>query len=95
MVHALKTHPEYFAEIAEGKKTFELRKMDRPFKIGDSIHLQEWNPETETYTGEELKFNIGYILKDAEKMGLKKGYCIIGLEDHVEYISYQPTEPKQ
>lgn len=81
MLHALKTHPDYFAEIKSGKKNFELRKMDRPFKVGDKLHLQEWNPVTETYTGEEMQFNIGYILKDAEKMGLKKGFCIIGLED--------------
>jgi len=80
MLHALKTHPEYFKSIEAWQKKCELRKMDRPFKEGDKILLQEWDPETETYTGNEIEFRISHILKDAEKFGLKKGYCIISLD---------------
>lgn len=80
MLHALKTHPEYFYAVKNGDKTFELRKMDRPFKVGDTIVLQEWKPDTEEYTGEEMIFNITYILTDAEKFGLKKGFCILGIK---------------
>ena len=35
MIHALKTLPEYFEAVLENKKTFELRKNDRDFKVGD------------------------------------------------------------
>jgi hypothetical protein len=79
MTHALKTWPEFYAPIASGLKTFELRKDDRPFTLGDTVLLQEYNPETEQYTGKELKFEIGFILRDAVKMGLKPGFCILGL----------------
>lgn len=33
--HALKILPEYFEDVVIGKKTFELRKNDRGFALGD------------------------------------------------------------
>lgn len=81
MTHALKCHPPYFDQVEKGAKTFELRKEDRPFKEGDTILLQEYNPEKEEYTGKEISMTIGYILKDALKFGLKNGYCILGLKE--------------
>jgi ASC-1-like (ASCH) protein len=45
MLHALKTVQPFFNQVKEGKKTFELRKFDRPFKPGDTLILQEWNPD--------------------------------------------------
>jgi ASC-1-like (ASCH) protein len=65
MTHTLKTNPEYFKAIASGDKKFELRKDDRPYQIGDKLILQEYNPETNQYTGQEQKFSISYILNDA------------------------------
>lgn len=81
MTHALKTWPEYFKAIESGEKTFELRKDDRPFKVGDTILLQEYSPESESYTGKEQSMTIGYILRDAVKFGLKSGFVIIGLKE--------------
>jgi len=43
MTHALKTWPEYFQAVAERGKTFEVRKADRPFKVGETLLLQEWD----------------------------------------------------
>lgn len=85
MTHALKTWPEYFQQVNTGNKTFEVRKMDRPFKVGDSILLQEFDPITGQYTGKELHFNISYILTDAERFGIKKGYCVLSLKErHID-----------
>ena len=79
MLHALKTIQPYFNDVKSGDKNFELRESDRPFKKGDEIVLQEWDNEKQEYTGEELRFYIGYVLKDAPKYGLKNGFCILGL----------------
>lgn len=79
MTHALKTWPEYFKLIEAGTKTFELRKDDRPFGMGDDIILQEWDPDKKEYTGKEMSFIIGYIYRGTE-FGMKKGYCIISLK---------------
>lgn len=76
--HYLKTETQYFQDVEKGKKKFELRKNDRNFKIHDILHLEEtFNGD---YTGRKLPpIEIQYILKgeQAEKYGLKKGYCII------------------
>ena len=77
MEHELKILPEYYREIRCGRKTFEIRKDDRDYKVGDILILLEWNGEK--YTGHHVKREITYILRDAEQYGLKTGYCILGI----------------
>lgn len=77
-IHALKTLPEYFAPLRAGEKTFELRKNDRDFKVGDQVCLQEWSPQT-GYTGKQFWRRISYVLKDAPEFGLMDGFVILGL----------------
>lgn len=83
MTHALKVWPEYFEAIKKGEKTFDIRKEDRPFAVGDNVILQEYDPEDSNglYTGRELSFEIGYILRDVPKWGLKPGHCILQLKE--------------
>lgn len=82
MVHELKTWPEYFQLIASGKKPFELRKNDRGFLTGHALLLREYDKDTNIYTGRVLHRKITYVLKgeEAEAFGLKKGFCVMGLE---------------
>jgi len=40
--HQLKTWPEYFERVASGDKPFEYRQADRPFAVGDLLHLREY-----------------------------------------------------
>jgi len=39
MLHELKIQQCYLIHILEGKKTFEIRKNDRDFQIGDTIRF--------------------------------------------------------
>lgn len=82
MVHELKTWTEYFLLMVNGKKSFELRKNDRDFRVGQELLLKEYDKESEKCTGRVLQCKITYVLKgeEAENFGLKKGYCIMGLE---------------
>ena len=42
MTHHLKTRPEYFQAVIDGRKPFEVRKNDRNFKEGDRVILEEF-----------------------------------------------------
>lgn len=75
--HNLKIWPEYFKAVKEGKKTFELRKADRPFAVGDTLVLQEWDPATQEYTGDSVDVQVTYILSGGS-FGLDSDYCILG-----------------
>lgn len=77
MQHDLKILPQYFEAVKTGKKKFELRRNDRDYKVGDEIHLEEWEPIGK-YTGRDIVKEITYVLKNCEEFGLKNGYCIIG-----------------
>lgn len=76
MIHKLKILPRYFEPILDGKKTFEIRKNDRGYKLGDKIILQEWDKDE--YSGREIHADIKYILNE-EFEGLKKGYVAFSI----------------
>lgn len=80
-MHYLKIYPKYFNAVLNGKKTFELRKNDRGFQVGDDILLREW--DNISYSGREILAEITYILDDSF-VGLEKGYVILGIKmnDH-------------
>lgn len=44
MRHELKTWPEFYRSTQDNKKLFELRLDDRNFKVGDELHLREFDP---------------------------------------------------
>lgn len=78
MIHELKTLPTYFNDVIEGKKTFEVRKNDRPFEVGDLLALNEYDAKIECYTGRSCCVYIDYILNDAEYC--KSGYVVLGIK---------------
>ena len=77
--HILKTHPLFFAQIAEGTKCWELRKNDRNFKIGDTLILREYNPLTKRYTDLYLVRTITAIFSD-DNFGLQKNFVILSIQ---------------
>lgn len=74
MIHELKCMPEYFQAVKSGVKTFELRKDDRPFAIGDTLILREWTGDA--YTGDSWRVEITYIVRGA---WLAHGYVALGI----------------
>lgn len=78
MNHELKTWPECYQAMANKIKTFEVRKNDRDFKVGDYLILEEWDPETKKYTGNRMDASIDYILGGGE-FGIKKDYVVMSI----------------
>src|SRR5471030_288524 len=82
MEHELKILPQYFKAVLEGTKTFELRKNDRDYKVGDTLILKEWQHLFDMewrYTVKEITKEITYILEGGQ-YGLGIDYCILGLK---------------
>lgn len=58
-----KVWPEYFQQILNGKKKFELRLADFNLQEGDTLVLEEYDPETSTYSGRKIIKKAKSILK--------------------------------
>lgn len=78
MIHELKIWPEHFDAVAKDKKKFEVRKNDRDFKVGDTLILWEWNPESKSYTGWKISRKITYILEGGQ-FGIEKGFVVMSI----------------
>ena len=92
MIHQLKVEKKYYRDIIAGHKTFEVRKNDRNFKIGDLLGFNETVSEEVanffqdntainaisevTETGECVVAIITYILND--ERFCKDGYVTLG-----------------
>lgn len=62
MIHAVKQLPEYFEDVINGRKTFEVRQNDRDYRVGDLLALNEYGEDG--YTGRCCLVKIDYILND-------------------------------
>lgn len=82
MTHELKLWAPFYNDVLTEIKKFELRRNDRNFKVGDFLHLREWDNVEGKYTGREMKVQVSYILAGplAEAFGLQPGFCIMSIE---------------
>ena len=78
-IHALKIYPEYFQLLKCEIKTFEIRLNDRNFQASQQILFKEYDPKTNSYTGELLMREISYVFYGGE-FGVEPGYVIMQLK---------------
>lgn len=91
-VHKLKLFPEYFDAVANGIKTFEIRKNDRDYKVGDTLHLYEFDPEVNGYLlssrlpeTRTCDVAVTYILTHEDfPDGIPEDYCVMGIRRQCE-----------
>jgi|GEM_PF-2204631 len=76
--HELKTHPPYFAEVVKGNKTFELRKNDRDFRVGDKLRLCEYEPTEQRYTGNVVEVDVSCLAQGV--FGLPADVCVMSIQ---------------
>lgn len=61
-IHDLKIHPEHFKPIRHKQKCFEVRKNDRDYQVNDCLCLQEYDPNTQQYTGNAIYAVVSYVM---------------------------------
>lgn len=72
-VHQIRLAKSYFDDVANGIKTFELRKNDRGYKKGDILEMMEFADGKNT--GRTVRVLVTYIIEDYT--GIEDGYCIM------------------
>jgi hypothetical protein len=83
--HELKCWPQFFDEIAAGRKRHDLRRAhDRDFRVGDVMRLREFDPDEERYTGRAQMVEITYITSADLPCALSEGalhhdFCILSI----------------
>lgn len=89
LIHRLKCWPEPFEAVRTGRKTFEVRRDDRPggFREGDFLRLDEWSPATldlgiaGRYTGRTLLARVRHVVKGGRPPApLPTGVVVLGIE---------------
>ena len=74
--HKIKLSSKYFDDVKSGRKSFEIRKNDRNYRVNDILIMQEYT-ESGEYTDRYIEAVIIYIL---ECNYLKDGYVALGIE---------------
>lgn len=78
MTHELRTWPLLFDAVLSGKKTFEIRKGDRPYAVGDFLWLREWSPYSEKFLGRQCHVAVTYVMSGGT-LGLDNGYVCMAI----------------
>lgn len=85
--HILKTWPTYWNQVETGEKTFEVRKNDRDFQIGDTVELRRFDPEADDAEDfAVLTFDIGSMIIGPQ-FGIEDGWAVLSL------VAHNPEQP--
>ncbi len=79
MIHQLKCWDEFMMDVATGKKSFEVRKNDRGFNVGDTLILKGWNNYFAEYTEQFIEAEVTYILNGGA-WGIEEGNVVMGIK---------------
>lgn len=94
ITHYLKIYPEFFSAVCTGVKRAELRKNDRDYRVGDTLHLMETPRGSCHQTGEFINVKITHIADVGEWM---PGYVLLSIErealDSESVILYRERNP--
>jgi ParB family chromosome partitioning protein len=76
MIHYIKCQVPYYEATMRGVKTFEYRKNDRQYEVGDRLHLLETDIEGHI-TGAYVECDVLYKFEGV--FGLPSGWCIMAI----------------
>lgn len=84
-LHTVRSWAHFFDAIKAGKKTHDLRKDDRNYKVGDVLRLERYDNIDGLYTGESLLVDVTYITnRDApcafSSSVVQPGYAILSIQ---------------
>jgi len=77
--HTLKAWPEFYDAIESGVKTWEFRRDDRGFRVGDVLVLERRLPsDLGDRDAKTLRVRVTYIFYGTG-LGVPEGFCIMSI----------------
>ena len=80
MNHTLKIKEKFYLDIARGKKTFEIRKNDRDYKVGDLIKFVDTNGKDFSEFAYRV-YEITYILTHEDFEPIPEDYVVFSIKE--------------
>jgi len=83
MTHELKLCKRFYTPIINGEKTFEVRKNDRGFAVGDTLILKPvTDDKSRAYipTLPPISAEVSFMLNE-NGWGVEDGYCVMALKN--------------
>lgn len=77
--HELKTWPVAFDALLFKAKTYEIRKNDRDYQVGDLLRLRRWCPESSEYTGPAVYREVTYMTNGGD-WDIPDHLCILAVK---------------
>ncbi|WP_394178452.1 DUF3850 domain-containing protein [Marinomonas posidonica] len=78
--HQLKIHQDFWNDLVEGKKTAEIRRNDRDYKVGDILLIKAFPVDAEGYQHEtDSEVRIITHITEGGQYGIEKGYCLLSM----------------
>lgn len=79
LCHHLKSWPVFFERVISGTKTYEIRRNDRDFRVGDVLYLQEWDPVHGQYRAGHAVLRAVRRCVPLDEIGIP-GFVVMDLE---------------
>lgn len=76
--HDLKVWPEPYLALVEERKTWEARRNDRDYRVGDTLTLHMWDPVNKAYVNAP---RLHYVVLDVQSKFLEPGYVGLSLRE--------------
>lgn len=76
--HDLKLAADLFEDVRSGRKTFELRRNDRNFQVGDVLWLRAWDGVA--YDGRSHRVKVTYLTDGSRFGALQPGFICMSVE---------------
>jgi hypothetical protein len=85
--HNVKIWQRPYEAIERGDKTFDVRRNDRNYQVGDILILEEFRHAVGEYTGRKIVRLITYVMQSTDTLtdnpvaeAIAPGYCVLGLK---------------
>lgn len=93
-LHDIKCWPEFYPDVASGRKPFEIRKNDRDYEVGDLLKIRWFDPKTKEFNGSVCLKTVTYLTGWEQKEGnVVLGIRGANLQEHLWVLAQEGSQP--